>query len=164
MKTKRLTENALLTAFALIIFIIELQLPSLSPVPGLKLGLSNIITVYAVFTRRPRDAAQILGVRIVLGTILGGNMSALMYSAAGGLLCYLVMLLLRPVLSSRQIWVASVLGAIAHNTGQILVAVLITQTPVLFAYLPVLTLGGVIAGILTGLCAQYVVLRRDAHA
>lgn len=162
MKTKRLTENALLTAFALIIFVIELQLPSLSPVPGLKLGLSNIITVYAVFTRRRSDAAMILGVRILLGSILSGNMSSLMYSASGGALCYAAMLVLKQLLSERQIWVASVLGALAHNFGQLLLSVLITQTAALFFYLPVLALGGMAAGLLTGLCAQYVINRRDA--
>lgn len=157
MQTKRMTRNALLTGIALIIFVIELQIPALSPVPGLKLGLSNIITVYAVFAFAPADAAMILAVRILLGTFLSGNLSAMMYSAAGGGLCYLTMLALKHFLTMKQIWIASVLGAIAHNLGQILVAVAITQTPALFAYLPVLTAGGMIAGLFTGLCAQYLV-------
>lgn len=157
MKLKRLTKDALLAGLALIIFVIELQLPALSPVPGLKLGLSNIITVYAVFMLSPGDAAMILTSRILLGTFISGNFSALMYSAAGGLLCYLVMLVLRRFLTGRQIWVASVIGAIFHNLGQVLVAMAITKTPALIAYLPVLTAGGMLAGLFTGLSAQYLI-------
>jgi len=157
MKLKRLTKNALLTGLALIIFVIELQLPALSPVPGLKLGLSNIITVYAVFALSPADAAMILTARILLGTFISGNMSALMYSAAGGTLCWLAMLLLRKMLTSRQIWIASVIGAIFHNLGQVLVAIAITKTPALIAYLPILTAGGMLAGLFTGLSSQYMI-------
>lgn len=159
MQVKRLTRNALLAGLALIIFVIELQLPALSPAPGLKLGLSNIITVYAVFVLTPSDALQILAARILLGTFLSGNLSALMYSAAGGLMCYLAMLGLKRLLSPRQMWAASVLGAVAHNLGQILVAVAVTRTPALFAYFPVMTAGGMLAGLFTGLCAQYLTRR-----
>lgn len=159
MKLTRLTKNALLTCLALIIFVIELQLPSLSPVPGLKLGLSNIITVYAVFALSPGDAALILASRILLGTFLTGNMSALMYSAAGGALCYAAMLLLRRVLTQNQIWIAGVIGAIFHNLGQVTTAVIITKTPALFAYLPILTAGGMLAGLFTGLCGQFLIDR-----
>lgn len=159
MRTKRLTRNALLAGLALIIFIIELNIPALSPVPGLKLGLSNIITVYAIFVLSPIDALEILTVRILLGTFLSGNLSALMYSAAGGLMCYLTMLGLRHVLSQKQIWIASVMGAIAHNLGQILMAIAITRTPALFFYFPIMTVGGMIAGFFTGLCGQYMAQR-----
>ena len=159
MQTKRLTRNALLAGLALIIFIIELQIPALSPVPGLKLGLSNIITVYAIFVLTPRDALEILTTRILLGTFLSGNLSALMYSAAGGLMCYLTMLGLRHVLTPKQIWIASAMGAIAHNLGQILAAIAITKTPALFSYFPIMTAGGMIAGLFTGLCGQYMAQR-----
>lgn len=159
MQTKRMTRNALLAGLALIIFIIELQLPALSPIPGLKLGLSNIITVYAIFTLTPKDALEILTARILLGTFFSGNLSALMYSAAGGGLCYLTMLLLKRLLSREQIWIASVVGAIAHNLGQILVAMAITKTPALLSYLPVMTAGSMIAGLFTGLCAQQMARR-----
>ena len=84
---------ALLTAVALTIFMVELQLPALAPIPGVKLGLANIITVYAMFVLGPRDTACILLVRILLGSIFSGQLMALFYSLAGGLLCYLVMLL-----------------------------------------------------------------------
>ena len=159
MNTKRLTYMALLTAVALTIFMVELQLPALAPIPGVKLGLANIITVYAMFVLGPRDTACILLVRILLGSIFSGQLMALFYSLAGGLLCYLVMLILRRIVSPKQIWLCSVFGAMAHNLGQITVAILITGTPALICYLPVLMVSGIVAGIFTGLCAQFVVSR-----
>ena len=70
MKTKDITRMALLTAIALTIFMVELQLPGLSPVPGVKLGLSNIVTVWAVFTMGPKKGAMILAARVFLGAVL----------------------------------------------------------------------------------------------
>ena len=84
MKTKDLTRMALLTAIALTIFMVELQLPGLSPVPGIKLGLSNIVTVWAVFTMGPKKAALILSARVFLGAVFSGQMSTILYSGAGG--------------------------------------------------------------------------------
>ena len=77
------------------------------------------------------------------------------YSLAGGLLSLAAMLVLRQVLTLRQIWVASVLGGIFHNIGQILIAMLLTATPRLIYYLPVLIAAGMLAGLFTGLCAQF---------
>jgi heptaprenyl diphosphate synthase len=150
---------AVLTAVALTIFVIELQIPTLVAVPGVKLGLANIITVYAMFTLGPADTLSILLVRIFLGSFFSGQMMSLIYSLSGGMLCYLVMLLLRKILSLKQIWVCSVLGSLAHNLGQITAAVLITKTPALVYYLPILMVSGVIAGTFTGLCAQFVTAR-----
>jgi heptaprenyl diphosphate synthase len=159
MATKRLTRMAILTAVALSIFIVELQLPSLAPIPGVKLGLANIVTVYAMFTLGPADTLCILVARILLGSFFAGQIMALLYSLAGGLLCYLVMLLLHRVLTVKQIWVCGVLGAVAHNLGQIAVAILLTSTPALLYYLPVLMVSGILSGAFTGLCAQFVANR-----
>ena len=159
MRTRRLTRDAMLTGVALIIFTIEAQIPPLTSIPGIKMGLANIITVYAAFAIGPADAAVILAARVLLGSVVAGNLSTLMYSAAGGLLCLVAMLGLRRALTEKQLWVASVIGAAAHNTGQIAVAVAVTRTPALWAYLPVLLMSGMIAGLFTGLCAQALVNR-----
>lgn len=159
MSTRRLTRLSLLTAVALILFVVELQIPALVPIPGVKLGLANIITVYAMFLMGPSDTALILTARILMGSIFSGRLTSLFYSVAGGVLCYLLMLLLRRVIPRRQIWVCSALGAVAHNTGQMAVAILITQTPALICYFPALLVSGVIAGVFTGLCAQLLVNR-----
>ena len=159
LKTRRLTRDAMLTGVALIIFIVEAQIPPLTSIPGIKMGLANIITVFAVFAVGPVDAAAILASRVLLGSMFAGSLSTLMYSVAGGALCLLAMLALRRVLSMRQIWVASVIGAAAHNAGQIAVAIAVTGTMGLLAYLPVLLMSGMIAGLFTGLSAQAVVNR-----
>ena len=157
--TKRLTRMSLLTALALMIFTIEAQIPALVPIPGVKLGLANIITVYAMFALGPRDTFWILLCRIFLGSIFSGQMMTLFYSLSGGLLCYLVMLPMRKLVTEKQIWVCSILGALAHNIGQILAAIVIARTPGLIVYLPVLLISGSIAGLFTGLCAQFVLHR-----
>lgn len=155
---RQLTYMAVLTAVALTIFVIEAQLPPLAPIPGIKLGLANIVTVYAVFALGPGKAALILLARILLGSLFAGGLTIL-YSLAGGLCCYLVMLLLCRLVTEKQIWVCSVLGAMAHNAGQIAAAVLITRTPSIVAYLPILLVSGILTGLFTGLCAQFLLAR-----
>ena len=150
---------ALLTAMALAIHVAEAQIPPLVAIPGVKLGLANIITVYAAFSIGGGAAAMILIARILLGSMFGGGVMSLIYSLAGGVLCLLVTLLLRRVLTKNQIWVAGVAGAIAHNIGQILAAVVVTGTPSIVSYLPILLVSGVITGLFTGFAAQAVVNR-----
>lgn len=157
--TKQLTTMALLTAIALAIHVAEAQIPPLVAIPGVKLGLANIITVYAAFSIGGGAAAMILIARILLGSMFGGGVVSLLYSLAGGVLCLLVTLLLRRMLTWKQIWVAGLMGAIVHNIGQILVAILVTGTPAIVSYLPVLMISGVITGTFTGFAAQFVVNR-----
>lgn len=159
MDTKRITRLALLTALALILFTVEAQIPPPVPIPGVKLGLANIITVYAMFRFGPRDTLLILLTRVLLGSFVTGAVSALIFSLSGGLLCYLVMLALRRVLTERQIWVCGVIGAVAHNIGQILACVAVYQTTAVLAYLPPLLLSGIVTGLFTGLAATYLLKR-----
>lgn len=149
-----MTRMALLTAIALTIFTVEAQLPGLVPVPGIKLGLSNIVTVYAVFVLGPGKAAMILAARIFLGAVFSGQMSTILYSGAGGACAIAITILSRKFLTRKQIWVAGVLGSIAHCVGQMAVAIGVTLTPGLIAYLPVMILVGIFTGAITGLCAQ----------
>lgn len=159
MKTKRLVLMALLCAIALTIFLVEAQIPMPVPIPGIKLGLSNIITVFAVFILGPREAAAILFVRIFLGAVFAGNFSSILYSAAGGACAIAVTIGLRRILTARQIWIAGCMGAIAHSLGQMAAAVWITGTPSIAIYLPVLIVCSIFTGLFTGLCAQLLVNR-----
>ena len=159
MKTRKLTHMALLTAIALTIFMVEAQIPALVPVPGVKLGLSNIVTVFAVFAMGSGEAAAILFVRIFLGAVFAGNFSTIFYSAAGGALAIGVTILLRKILTNKQLWVAGVLGAIAHSIGQMAMAIAITQTVGLAAYLPMMIICSIITGLFTGFCAQFLLDR-----
>lgn len=159
---KRLARLGILTAVALIIFIVELQIPNPFPIPGVKLGLANIVTVYAVYRYRPSEVAVVTGVRILLGSVFSGNIMALLYSACGSLLCLLGMLLLRRVIDEKHLWLASVFGAVLHNTGQMAAALLVTQTPSLLFYYPFLLVSGCLAGLFTGLCTQLILPRIKA--
>ena len=159
MQTKKLTRMALLTAIALTIFMIEAQIPALVPIPGVKLGLSKIVTVFSVFTMGSKEGAMILAARIFLGAVFAGNFSTIFYSAAGGACAILVTIGLKQILTKNQLWVAGALGAVAHSIGQMAVAVAMTGTPGLLVYLPVMILCGVITGLFTGLCAQFLVKR-----
>lgn len=159
MKAKRLTELALLTAVALIIFVIELQIPNPFPVPGVKLGLANVITVYAVYHYRVQEVMAIVFVRIFLAAVFSGNMMALAYSFAGSVFCLTGMLLFKRMIDEKHIWISSVFGAILHNVGQITAALVITGTPGVVAYLPFLLVSGCLAGAFTGGCAQFTIKR-----
>ena len=161
MKTRKLTTLSLLCAIALTIFMVELQLPGLSPVPGVKLGLSNIVTVWAVFMLGPKKAVMILAARVFLGAVFSGQMSTILYSGAGGACAIIITIVSRKFLTKKQIWVAGVLGSIAHCVGQMAVAigVTLTGTPGLAVYLPVMIVVSIITGCFTGLCAQLLVNR-----
>jgi len=150
----RITRLALLTAIALTIFMAEAQLPALTAVPGVKLGLANIVTVYAVFALGPGDALLVLSARVFLGSVFSGQMMTLIYSAAGGTLSLAVLCLLRKLLTREQIWLASPTAAIFHNLGQLLAAAAVMRTWAVMAYLPYLTIAAVLAGLFTGVAAQ----------
>ena len=152
---------ALLSAIALTIFMVEAQIPALVPIPGVKLGLANIVTVFAVFAMGPKEAAAILFVRVFLGAVFAGNFSTIFYSAAGGALAIVVTILLRKILTEKQLWVAGIMGAIAHSIGQMAMAVAITQTVGLVSYLPMMILCSIITGLFTGLCAQFMLDRGE---
>ena len=159
MKTKKLTLLSLLSAIALTIFMVEAQIPALVPIPGIKMGLANIVTVFTVFAIGSREAAAVLFVRIFLGAVFAGNFSTIFYSAAGGACAIAVTILLKKILTQKQLWVAGALGAIAHSIGQMAMAITLTSTPGLIAYLPVMIVVSIITGTFTGLCAQLLVNR-----
>lgn len=161
MKTKKLVLMGLLVAVALIIFTVEAQIPMPLPVPGVKLGLSNIVTVFAVFVLGPVEGILILAARVFLGAVFAGNFSTVFYSAAGGTLAVIATILLKQVLAPKQIWVCGVCGAMAHCIGQMCVAILVTGTPALAVYLPVMLLCAMFTGTFTGLCAQLMINRGD---
>jgi len=159
LKTKKLTLLSLLTAIALTIFMVEAQIPALVPIPGIKMGLANIVTVFTVFAIGSKEAAAVLFVRIFLGAVFAGNFSTIFYSAAGGFCAIGVTILLKKLLTKKQLWVAGALGAIAHSVGQMVMAITITGTPGLIAYLPVMIVVSILTGTFTGLCAQFLVNR-----
>ena len=157
---KKLTLMAILTALALIIFIIEAQIPLPVPIPGVKLGLANAVTLFALFycvrsdSLTAANAFFILMCRILLGSMFVGRPITILYSLAGGLLGFAALIIMKRFVSNKQIWVCGAIGAVFHNIGQIAAAMLITGTPSIAIYLPVLIIAGVFTGVLTGLIAQ----------
>ena len=159
MNVKKLTRLSLLSAISLTIFMVEAQIPALLPIPGVKLGLANIVTVFTVFALGPREGAAVLFVRVFLGAVFSGNFSTIFYSAAGGVCAIGITIALRKVLTNKQLWVAGCLGAVAHSIGQMAMAIALTATPGLIVYLPMMIAISIITGLFTGLCAQFLVSR-----
>lgn len=159
MNVKKTVTLALLSAIALTIFMVEAQIPALVPIPGVKLGLANIVTVFTVFALGPGEGAAVLFTRIFLGAIFVGNFSTIFYSAAGGACAIAVTILLKKILTKNQLWVAGCLGAAAHSIGQMAMAIALTRTPGLIVYLPIMIAVSIVTGLFTGLCAQLLINR-----
>lgn len=157
MSTKKLTALALLTTTAMILSYVESLLPSVG-VPGVKLGLANIAVIFALFRLGGKSALAVSLVRVFMVTMLFGSMSALLYSLAGAALSLGVMALLRRTDRFSTVGV-SVAGGVAHNAGQILMAMLLLGTARLAYYYPVLVISGVAGGIFTGLAAALLIRR-----
>ena len=159
MKTRKLAYLGLLTAIALTIFMVEAQIPAPVPLPGVKLGLANIVTVFAVFALSPKEGIAVLAARIFLGAVFAGNFSTIFYSAAGGGCAISVTTVLRKILKPNQLWVAGCFGAIAHSVGQVAMAAALLGTLSVAVYLPVMILISIVTGLFTGFCAQFLVNR-----
>lgn len=156
-KTKRLVLLAMLTAVAMILSYVESLLPSVG-IPGVKMGLANIAVIFALFRFGWKEAAALSLVRVVLVSLLFGSFGAMLYSLAGAVLSLAVMALLRRIDRFSTVGI-SVAGGVAHNAGQILMAMLILQTKQLLGYLPVLAVSGIAGGVLTGLAAALLIRR-----
>ena len=152
---KKLTTLALFSTIALTIFLLESLIPPLVPIPGIKLGLANNVTLILLANGTWRDALVVLMARILLGSIFAGQMMSFFYSLAGGLACLLVMAILHHFLGKKLLWFTSIIGALAHNTGQIIVAALVLGSGYVFFYYPYLIVSGIITGLFTGLAALY---------
>ncbi len=157
MNARKVTTASLLTALALAIYIVEAQIPPLLPLPGIKLGLSNAITLFALFFAGPGTACLVLAARILLGGLLTGQAFSMLYGAAGGLLSFAMSACVYRRFPLNQVFVVSMISAILHNIGQ-LAAAAATSSAAVFAYLPALIASGIVTGLFTGLCAQYALL------
>ena len=156
-KTKKLCFMAILTAIALTVFMLEAQLPAPVPIPGVKLGLANVITLTAIYLLGRKEAGAILLMRVLMGAAFAGSPATLLYSAAGGILAYALMCVLTAVMPEKRLWAVSALSGVAHNAGQLLACALIVKTPGVFAYAPILAVSGILTGVFTGVTAMYLI-------
>ena len=153
--TKKLALCAVLTALALGLSTLESLFPVsvLVPLPGIKLGLANIVTVFALYRLGDIPALAILIARCLLGAMFAGNASALLFSLMGGVLAMLTMIVLRRV-RGLSVYGVSIAGAAAHNIGQICAAMVVLVGTAVLGYLPVLLGVSLITGTLTGFVAS----------
>ena len=150
MSTKKTALYGLFLALALVASYIERLIPLNPGIPGVKLGLANIVTMVLLYTVGIQAAVLISALRILLSGLLFGSGFAMVYSAAGAILSMLVMAILKKTGRFGSIGV-SVAGGVFHNIGQILVAIAVLETGTLIYYLPVLIISGLAAGIIIGI-------------
>lgn len=155
MKIRDITLGAMLLAMALTVFVIESRIPIPVPIPGFKFGLSNIITLVTVYLWDKRYAFIVLMLRIVIGSAVCGSGIAVLYSAAGGVACFVVMSVLRSLPIGKLIPSVSMMGAIAHNSAQLAVAATVLKSTSVFIYFPVLCALGIVAGLFTGIAGKF---------
>lgn len=152
---KKLTRISILSVLALIIFVIESQIPPLVPVAGIKLGLANVIILYAFVTLDAKSALAVLLMKVFLGNFFAGTAVSLFYSLLGGVLCFIAQWLMLKITTRNQLWAVSVTGAIFHNIGQVIAASVLMGTEKIVWYLCVLIPVGIITGVFTGIVATY---------
>ena len=158
METRKIARMGLLTALALILSYVESLIPAFVAVPGVKIGLANIVVVFALYTLGPGEAAIVSIIRVLLSSLLFGSVLSLSYSAAGAVISLLSMIILMKT-KIFGVTSVSVTGGVFHNLGQILVACLVLETDVLLYYLPVLILSGTITGAVIGIASSIVIKR-----
>ena len=154
--TRRLAQIALVISFALILSFIESRIPAFVAIPGVKVGLANIAVIFMLYKFGIKEAITVSLIRVIIVSVLFANFVSLLYSIAGAILSFAVMLLLKSFTPLKEVTV-SVAGGIMHNVGQIIVASIMLETNVVVYYLPFLILSGTIAGIVVGITAALLI-------
>ena len=150
-KAHRMVLIALFTALAIALMAIERLIPFTVAIPGMKLGLANVVTLAALYLMNGRDALTIILLRVLLGSLILGSFSAFLFSLGGALLAFCVMAALIRYLPRVFSTVGvSICGAVAHNLGQLLVAAAVVQNLRIVSYLPVLLVAAIGTGLATG--------------
>lgn len=155
---KKIAYYGLFVALAFIFSYIETLIPINLGVPGVKIGLSNLVVMVALYLTGTASAFAISAIRILLTGFTFGNAAAMIYSFAGGILSLLVMIAAKKTKVFSTLGV-SVLGGVFHNVGQIIVAIIVMETTKLIYYLPVLMVSGIVAGVFIGILAAQVIKR-----
>lgn len=155
---KKTANMGMLAALAFIFSYIESLIPISVGIPGIKLGLANMVVIVTLYTMGAVPAFTLSLVRIVLTGFTFGNLAMMMYSLGGGMLSLLVMVIARKT-KLLSVTGVSVLGAVFHNVGQIIVAALVVENSSLFYYLPVLMVSGVVFGIIIGIVGAILIKR-----
>lgn len=157
-KAKNITTLGICTTLAMVLSYLESLIPLSFAVPGIKLGLANVVVIFVLYKFGAKEAVVVSGLRIVWMAILFGNVLTLAYSFAGGVLSLSAMIALKHFDRFSTVGV-SVTGGILHNVGQIAVAMLVMETAQIVYYLPVLCISGIAAGVAVGAVAAILIKR-----
>ena len=157
-RIKRTVFLAVSVALAMILSFVESLVPPLSTVPGVKIGLSNIVTVFLLYRLGWREAGIVSIVRVLLSALLFGSAVSLFYSVMGALLSFFVMVFSKRLLPFSEIGV-SVLGGVFHNAGQIIAAIILMENTAIAYYMVPLVISGTLAGIAVGVLGGIVTRR-----
>ncbi len=155
---KKLTVAALCVALGMVLSFLESLVPTFIPIPGVKLGLANVVTVFLVYSLGALPAILVSLIRVLLSALLFGNVQSLAFSLCGAALSLLVMLLVKHIPIIGVVGV-SVLGGIAHNAGQIIAAIFIMGTEKIVYYFIPLVISGTVAGVLVGVISGLVIVK-----
>lgn len=158
MNTKKISIYGIMIALALILSYVEAQIPAFVAVPGMKLGLTNLVVVVTLYLLGSKSAMAINIVRIIIVSILFGNTLSFAFSIAGGMLSTLVMILLKKTYKFSTVGVSAA-GGISHNIGQIIVAMFTLGTNAIAWYLMILWISGVFSGTLIGVIGGIITTR-----
>ena len=160
--TKKLTTLSLLISVAMVLSYIESLIPAFVAVPGVKVGLSNIATVFALYTLGAPGAVAVSVIRVFLSSLLFGNFAMMIYSLAGAALALTFMILIKATGLFSEVGV-SVIGGIMHNAGQIIAAAFMMENSGIVSYLVPLAISGTIAGVAVGLISALLIKRIGGH-
>lgn len=158
-KTQHLMYMSLLVTMALVLHLVERNIPIPFITPGAKLGLANLVTVLALYTLQyKKDVFKVIIARVLLSSIFGGSVSGWLYSTAGAFLSFGVMVIVKEMLKDEvSIIGVSAAGAVFHNVGQLLMASFILKNLGVMLYLPILSITGIVTGIFIGMGANYTI-------
>ena len=158
MKTKKVAMLGLTIALAMIMSYIEALVPLSFAVPGIKMGLANIVIIFVLYKIGTKEAILVSIIRVILVSLLFSNVMAMAYSIAGAVLSLSVMWLLKKTDKFSFVGV-SIAGGIMHNVGQIIMAVILLGTEQIVLYLPVLIITGTVTGVVIGIVSGLVINR-----
>ena len=148
-------QSGVLIALALVFSYVEHHIPIPTPIPGIKIGLANLVSLTGLFFLNPLQVFIILVARIILAGLMFGNLSTIIYSLAGGMVSFAIMFVFKKLKQFSALGI-SMLGGVFHNLAQLCVACIILNSTSLLMYLPVLIIAGTVSGILIGTVTELV--------
>ena len=162
-KTAKIVYTAITVSVALILSYVETLIPINFGIPGIKIGLANVVTVTVLYLLGKKSAVCVCALRIILSSLLFGTMLSFIYSASGAAFSLLGMILLKKTGKFGTVGVSAA-GGILHNMGQLVAAVLVTQTPKIAYYIPVLVISGTLTGVFIGMISSLLIQRLPKSA